>query len=89
MQDLGNGELKMMRDAGFAVYTIYKTRSLDRTKSTIIDRYLRGGSDMMTNQVALPFNSAPTNLVIDLKTMKVLANTVEHKDAIEICNRLK
>lgn len=77
-----------MRDAGFAVHIIYKTRSLDRTKTTIIDRYLKGGGDMMTNQVALNFTGAPSNVMLNLETMKVIASDVDHDKAISICNNL-
>lgn len=88
MKDLGNGDLKKMQDANIVIHVIYKTSSLDRTKTTIIDKYLNGGGDMMTNQVALDFTGAPSNILIDLKTMKIMASDIDHDAAIAACSKL-
>lgn len=90
LRDIGGKDRAGLEKAGFAVHVVYeRVGDLNATKKKIVDGYMGGFCHMLTTRQALNFGGgAPQNLILDLRTMKVLAKDMEHDEAIKTCNAL-
>lgn len=55
----------------------------------VVDGYLKGYAHMFATKTSMQLRFAPTTIVVDLKTMKILASgQVSVSQAISKCNQL-
>lgn len=76
-------------EAGVAVYANYTRVTLAGGKQSVVDGYMGGFANMFANKTSIRFQYAPSSVLVDLRTMKVLASgTVSVSKAISTCSSL-
>lgn len=72
-----------------AVYANYDRVNLDGGMGLVVDGYLGGYAHMFATKTRMQLKYAPTMIVVDLRTMKILASgQVDPSEAIRKCKQL-
>lgn len=75
--------------AKVAVYSNYTRVTLEGGLKSVVDGYLGGFSTMFANKTDIRFRYAPYSVLIDLRTMKIIASgDVTAQQAVSMCDSL-
>lgn len=71
------------------VYANYKGVTLSGGIKSVIEGYMGGFANMFATKTSMRFQYAPYSLLVDLRTMKVLASgDVTASQAVSMCGKI-